>query len=95
MTREYEEVLDWGRKAMHNAVAWQNRCVELSEIIEYFCLDAEDYADKINKAVAKERAECIKLVYKGTGESIQAKTLFILQGERKRIADLINARGTT
>jgi hypothetical protein len=27
--------------ALSNAIAWQNRCVELWEIIEMFCLDAE------------------------------------------------------
>jgi hypothetical protein len=95
MNHEFKDVLDWGKKAMHNAVAWQNRCVELYEIIEYFCLDAEDYADKINKAVAKERAECLKLVHKGSGEPIQTRTLFILQKERKRISDAIKERGNT
>jgi hypothetical protein len=28
-------------KALDNAIAWQNRCVELYEILELFCLDAE------------------------------------------------------
>jgi hypothetical protein len=28
-------------KALNNAIAWQNRCVELWEIIELFCMDAE------------------------------------------------------
>ena len=28
-------------KAMNNAIAWQNRCVELYEILELVCLDAE------------------------------------------------------
>ena len=27
--------------ALKNAISWQNRCVELWEIIEMFCLDAE------------------------------------------------------
>ena len=27
--------------ALNNAIAWQNRCVDLWEIIEMFCLDAE------------------------------------------------------
>lgn len=27
--------------ALNNAVAWQNRCVHLYEIIEMMCLDAE------------------------------------------------------
>jgi hypothetical protein len=27
--------------ALKNAIAWQNRCVELYEIIEMLCLDAE------------------------------------------------------
>ena len=28
-------------KALHNAIAWQNRCVELYELFEMFCIDAE------------------------------------------------------
>jgi hypothetical protein len=28
-------------KALHNAIAWQNRYVELSELLELFCMDAE------------------------------------------------------
>ena len=28
-------------KALDNAIAWQNRCVHLYEIIELLCLDAE------------------------------------------------------
>ena len=44
---------------------------------------------------AQEREACIKLVHAGTGEPVQTKTLFILQKERKRIADAIKARGTT
>ena len=31
--------------ALDNAVAWQNRCVELMELIEMFCLDAEAAKD--------------------------------------------------
>ena len=27
--------------ALRNAIAWQNRCVELYEILELLCLDAE------------------------------------------------------
>ena len=30
--------------ALRNAIAWQTRCVELWEIIEMFCLDAEENA---------------------------------------------------
>ena len=41
MTRETEEANELFTKALHNAIAWQNRCVELWEIIEMFCLDAE------------------------------------------------------
>lgn len=41
MNRETEEANELFIKALHNAVAWQNRCVELWEIIEMFCLDAE------------------------------------------------------
>jgi len=29
-------------KALDNAVYWQNQCVHLEEIIEMFCLDAEE-----------------------------------------------------
>jgi hypothetical protein len=29
-------------KALNNAIAWQNRCVHLYEIIELMCMDAED-----------------------------------------------------
>jgi len=54
--------------------------------------DLERFFDLV---AAKEREECIKLVHEGTGEPIQTKTLFILQKERKRIADAIQARGTT
>lgn len=28
-------------KALDNAIAWQNRCVELYELLEMFCMDAE------------------------------------------------------
>jgi len=53
-----------------------------------------EYAEKlIVLARADEREACIKLVHEGTGEPIQTKTLFILQKERKRIADAIKARG--
>lgn len=47
----------------------------------------------IDEAVAAEREECIKLIHAGTGEPVQTKTLVILQKERKRIADAIQARG--
>ncbi len=29
-------------KALNNAIAWQNRCVDLYEIKELMCLDAEE-----------------------------------------------------
>jgi hypothetical protein len=35
-------------KALDNAIAWQNRCVELYEILELFCMDAEE-AHETNK----------------------------------------------
>ena len=44
---------------------------------------------------AHERKECIKLVHEGTGEPIQTITLFVLNKERKRIADAIRTRETT
>ena len=46
-------------------------------------------------ARADEREACIKLIHAGTGEPVQTKTLLILQKDRKRIADAIQARGTT
>ena len=54
--------------------------------------DIEHFAALVE---AHEREECIKLIHAGTGEPVQTKTLFILQKERKRIADSIRARGTT
>jgi len=42
MSRETEEANELFTKALHNAIAWQNRCVDLWEIIEMFCLDAEE-----------------------------------------------------
>jgi len=57
------------------------------------------YQEAIEKfaalVAAHEREACIKLVHAGTGEPVQTRTLFILQKERKRIADEIKARGTT
>ena len=54
----------------------------------------QDALEKFAKLVAAhEREACIKLVNEGTGEPIQTKTLFILQKERKRIADAIRERG--
>jgi hypothetical protein len=41
MNWELEQERELFLKALHNAIAWQNRCVELWEIIEMFCLDAE------------------------------------------------------
>ena len=36
-------------KALDNAIAWQNRCVEMYELLEMFCMDAEDaYAEEKN-----------------------------------------------
>ena len=62
---------------------------ELTEFVKAF-------AELVEAAArADEREACIKLVHEGTGEPIQTKTLFILQKERKRIADAITARGTT
>jgi hypothetical protein len=54
--------------------------------------DLEKFAALVK---AHERNECIKLVHEGTGEPIQTKTLFVLNKERKRIADAIRTRGTT
>ena len=41
MSRELEIEREMFYKALHNAIFWQNRYVELCEIIEMFCLDAE------------------------------------------------------
>ena len=43
---EYEKF----SRALNNAVFWQNRCCELEEIIELFCLDAEAHGDALEKA---------------------------------------------
>ena len=60
MTRETEEANELFTKALHNAVAWQNRCVDLWEIIEMFCLDAE--AEKQEPvAIGEEWKPCVKL----------------------------------
>lgn len=57
---------------------------------------AEKFAALVEAAArADEREECIKLIHEGTGEPVQIRTLVILQKERKRIADAIQARGTT
>ena len=37
------EEQDLFQRALNNACYWQNKCVDLEEIIELFCLDAEDY----------------------------------------------------
>ena len=41
MNWELEQERALFEAALNNAIAWQNRCVELWEIIEMFCLDAE------------------------------------------------------
>jgi hypothetical protein len=51
--------------------------------------------EALETARADEREACIKLVQAGTGEPVQTRTLLILQKDRKRIADAIQARGTT
>jgi hypothetical protein len=38
---ELEKERELFLKALNNAIAWQNRCVELYEILEMFCMDAE------------------------------------------------------
>jgi hypothetical protein len=42
-------------KALNNAIAWQNRCVELSELIEMFCLDAEAAYSKENDFTSEQK----------------------------------------
>jgi hypothetical protein len=41
MNFELEQERELFVAALKNAIAWQNRCVELWEIIEMFCMDAE------------------------------------------------------
>jgi len=36
-----DEAQAYFQAALHNAVFWQNKCVDLYEIIELFCLDAQ------------------------------------------------------
>lgn len=56
----------------------------------------QEALEKFAKLVAAhEREECIKLLHAGTGEPVQTRTLLILQKDRKRIEDAIQARGTT
>jgi len=42
MNWELEQEREMFLKALNNAIAWQNRCVHLYEIIELMCLDAEE-----------------------------------------------------
>jgi hypothetical protein len=41
MTWKLEQAQAYFQAALHNAVFWQNKCVDLYEIIELFCLDAQ------------------------------------------------------
>jgi len=61
----------------------------LTEAVVFKLTDLEAFAELI---AAQEREACIKLVHEGTGYPVQTKTLFILQKERKRIAEAIRAR---
>jgi len=36
---------DFSDRALNSAVYWQNRCCDLEEIIELFCMDAAHYSD--------------------------------------------------
>jgi hypothetical protein len=49
MNWELEQERALFEAALNNAIAWQNRCVELWEIIEMFCLDAEAEAKNKEK----------------------------------------------
>ena len=42
MNHETEQANELFLKALHNAVYWQNLCVHLYEVIEMFCLDADE-----------------------------------------------------
>ena len=42
MNQETEQAYELFSKALRNAVYWQNLCVHLYEVIEMFCLDAEE-----------------------------------------------------
>lgn len=50
MNWELKQERELFEKALINAIAWQNRCVELFEIIEMFCLDAEAETDLKEKS---------------------------------------------
>jgi len=64
------------------------------ETINTLCEIAIELRAELETARADEREACAKLVQAGTGEPVQTKTLLILQKDRKRIADAIQARGT-
>jgi len=53
MSFELEQERELFLKALHNAIAWQNRCVELWEIIELFCMDAEAAIKRLNEEIVK------------------------------------------
>ena len=72
MNRETEEANELFTKALHNAIAWQNRCVDLWEIIEMFCLDAEAEAEI--KAVIEKIVSMIKIRKERVLEVIQTRT---------------------
>jgi hypothetical protein len=42
-------------KALHNAIAWQNKYIELSELLEMFCLDAESAYGKENDFTSEQK----------------------------------------
>lgn len=37
-----EALSDYTSRATNNALYWHNRCIDLEEIIELFCMDAEE-----------------------------------------------------
>ena len=40
-----EGLSDYASRATNNALYWQNRCCDLEEIIELFCMDAAEHED--------------------------------------------------
>lgn len=44
--RPPQQAEDLFSRALSNAIYWQNRCCELEEIIEMFCLDAAEGESK-------------------------------------------------
>ena len=79
MNYETEQAYELFSKALHNAVAWQNRCVDLWEIIEMFCLDAE--AEKHDPVVCEK---CGKAIKDGKVKCVQGRNCWVGQQPAQR-----------